>query len=472
MQPQPGSAADASTGADSGESKLEQPNLAIKVRRLDEKVGPRALYQFSEKAGWRYTLRDCLFLHASPDVEAFGIFAVPVPPSPTAEAENQAAGGSGHNGEHGGGDARRVDGDSAGCADTKVGKCSAGDELLIGTTIVSFCGTYTGIGLVVVAEAFRRRGIASRLVEHAIAVSRQRPPPNRDTSGDEEVNLSQPNRVTLVASQMGEPLYRKLDFEVKGPITMLRLPIVDGQAPLAQAAQKAVLPPGHRLLSFFLGELVGAKSNQKSAKGHSSSEGVDRMQLLTDALRMADEAINGTRGRLTMGFLAEGSLHMIVRDVDANGPHHGKHRKASARRPGIAAWCGVRACSDVDRYIGPVIAHSSEMAQSLILNALPAQLSLEDQVGHRLVGNREGSNGAAEQSFLISLDSRYAQANQGALDGGLEGNLRAEGFEEFAKINLMERKISTDSAQKNLGGPTGVDDPIPHQYAMLDVALS
>lgn len=367
------------------------PNLAIKLRPLD-RTNPIELYHMVQNAGWPLLPRDCTFLQTSPDVEAFGVYAAPY---------------------------EKVK-DSV-----KIGKLGTGEELLIGSTIVSFYGSYTTIGLVIVSDPFRQRGIATKLMEHALAISKNPPQPRSD----------QPKASFLTTTAMGEPLYRTLGFNTIGRGHLVRKSLSNiGKSPTSP-------PLGMHFISIFLSDTITGKKKEGLPKK------VSYLDIWSAALRMSDSATRSSRARITTGYLAESCIHFMLQGTT------------------VRAWCSVRACSRSDRMVNPLIAYNADEALSLLNYAIQAQVPLEKKENRHLIPVNES---LAQQGIQVPLDLRAGDSEN------IESSLLANDFQPLLPLTILKHDhhvFNKEASTKEDSFSNNKESQAPAQYAFLDVAL-
>ncbi len=179
------------------------------------------------------------------------------------------------------------------------------DEIAAGTaTVVGYGGTFSWVGMILVDPALRRRGVGTALLEAAIELGRQH------------------GVVRLDATPQGEPLYRRLGFEMEyGLIRMQRPggPLPVKAVPDLSADDCRLLPPDAiQEVSAYDAPIFGAPRS-----------------TILQALRQR----------------APQYAHCL------------------ARASGLAGYCLGRQGSGADQ-IGPLIAGEMGIAQALLLSAL------------------------------------------------------------------------------------------------------
>jgi GNAT superfamily N-acetyltransferase len=175
----------------------------------------------------------------------------------------------------------------------------------VGTaTVVGYGKEFSWVGMVLVDPVFRRCGIGTALLEAAIALGRRY------------------GGVRLDATPQGEPLYRRLGFEVEYGLVRMWRP---GVPVPAETASDACIGGLHRLAAEAILETAAW-----------------------------DAPVFGARRALI--------LKSLQRDAPGYAFHAGQHNQ-------VTGYCLGRSGSDADQ-IGPIVAEDLQTAQALLIAAL------------------------------------------------------------------------------------------------------
>ena len=130
-----------------------------------------------------------------------------------------------------------------------VGLVAVVDDVVVGTaTVVGYGQAFSWVGMVLVDPAFRRRGIGTALLDAAIVAGRRH------------------GAVRLDATPQGEPLYRRLGFEVEYGLSRMRrsgaLPSAAPAPDLSTERVELLAPEWMREVAAYDAPLFGARRDE------------------------------------------------------------------------------------------------------------------------------------------------------------------------------------------------------------------
>ena len=254
-------------------------------------------------------------------------------------------------------------------------------EAPLGVANLLFDGRKTFLGLLIVDEQQRRRGIGARLVRWAIEASMQAE--------------TRPATIGLVASQQGAPLYKGLGFHTIGHSSLYELPAGDhGSSGERQEKARQVL--------FARIEQLGTMHNGK--------------QLWAQAVGMLSDSTCSIPRTTRLSALVQPHYAHLLYDASDDAD------------PRLLAWCAVRPYSAQDWVIGLLMAPRLEEALEVIKAVPSQQLAAEHLCGRGTVEQPSGS-------FFLHLDSRSGQ------DGELARALEDMGWRQLQTLEILEKDL-------------------------------